>query len=190
MDHAYKNDNELLAAFNITEEDDESPNFIDCTERLDFSSDDSDSNSDDIPETLDLEEEDANLQNIIKQDVQGKIYKKNKRKRQIDTNETNHLLVKFDKDIVIGKDNKTIWSTTPVNIQGKTRSKNIVSKRVRTKGKALDAYQPIDCFKSFFCEEIMNLILEHTNIEINEKKVNYPSNIKTTANSKRLSLRS
>jgi len=83
------------------------------------------------------------------------------------------LKIRIDGDEVMGRDQKTAWRTVPIkHNNAKTPHKNLVNKRVKTLHAAAEAYEPIDCFRAFFTDDILDIILLHTNKKMVQKKNN------------------
>lgn len=74
---------------------------------------------------------------------------------------------------VIRAPNRHIWNSQPGPQNVRTASRNIVFSRRDVVGTARDALTPDECFLEMFDETMFNKIIQHTNAEMNRKKVNY-----------------
>lgn len=70
----------------------------------------------------------------------------------------------------LGRDNLTEWKKHKPSVKVRTRSKNIVTHLPGVKGPARSVSTVIDCWKCFFDENILNIIVDHTNHFISEKQ--------------------
>lgn len=85
-----------------------------------------------------------------------------------------YQLIEVDEDYVMGKNNITKWSKSHGKTEiSKTPKKNIVHKRVNTLRSAASASTPLECFKAFFTPELLQIVLQHTNEEIELKKAQF-----------------
>lgn len=75
--------------------------------------------------------------------------------------------------VFLGKDKKTIWNKhAPSNI--KTKSKNIIKIKLPFVGRELRNLQtPLELWRSFFDDDIINIIVTHTNEYLESVKDNY-----------------
>lgn len=72
------------------------------------------------------------------------------------------------------------WKCNSEVERGKIPRKNIVNVRSGPTPEALDKLEPLSCFNLFFTEDIMDLILIHTNSEIARQRENYKDKSKFT----------
>lgn len=73
----------------------------------------------------------------------------------------------------LGKNNTTKWNKHAPNQAVRTRSWNIISQLPGTRGIAKQAKSPFECWNLFINDEILDIIVEHTNFYIATKTQNY-----------------
>lgn len=95
-----------------------------------------------------------------------------RQKKSTDNDAEQGLVIVPDSDTLIGKDD-FVWTTTDKKDQGKTPARNIVHIRPGPVGNAREATTPMECFKTFFSEDILEKIIVHTNEEIAQKRMKY-----------------
>lgn len=69
-------------------------------------------------------------------------------------------------DLYVGKDGITQWSKRKNSSRGRLASHNILLRLPGTLGDAKNAKNPLECWKCFFSNDIMELIVKYTNIYI------------------------
>ena len=69
----------------------------------------------------------------------------------------------------IGKNNETLWASKPLSITRKTRSKNIIKTIPGPKGEARKCKSQLDCFLQIISLEMIDEIVNYTNIYIAKK---------------------
>ena len=74
---------------------------------------------------------------------------------------------------IVGKDGTTKWKTMPPRQNSRTRIHNIVTHLPGVKSATKHATTPIEAWETFFTEEMLQLIVEHTNLEIQRIRGNY-----------------
>ncbi|XP_071650388.1 piggyBac transposable element-derived protein 4-like isoform X2 [Temnothorax longispinosus] len=75
----------------------------------------------------------------------------------------------------VGKDNTTIWTTNEANIQGQSASKNITN-LPGTTGPARSCSTPIECWDTFFTTNMIDSIVECTNVQLSHFQTIYKGN--------------
>ena len=75
---------------------------------------------------------------------------------------------------VVGKGGTTKWKTIPPRQNSRTRIHNIVTHLPGVKSATKHATTPIEAWETFFTEEMLQLIVEYTNLEIQRIRGNYP----------------
>lgn len=79
-----------------------------------------------------------------------------------------------ERNFVLGKDNTTIWTDTPLSsIYSRCRAKNIVTHLPGPKGRARGLTSVIDIFHLFVTDEMIETVVRHTNEEIEKWKLTY-----------------
>ncbi|KAF4527842.1 hypothetical protein B566_EDAN014644 [Ephemera danica] len=73
----------------------------------------------------------------------------------------------------LSKDGATKWMKDPVSAAGRRRRQNILTEDNEVRGPALQAKTPIEFFKCFFTVDIIDIIVESTNIKIRSVADNY-----------------
>ncbi|KAL4143992.1 hypothetical protein QTP88_006237 [Uroleucon formosanum] len=96
-----------------------------------------------------------------------------------ETDQNKHIITIYNTSEIVGK-NGFIWKTECNYSSGKVPQKNIVHIRPGPSYLAKSAYTPKECFKLFFTDELINLVLIYTNQEIQRQRENYKN--KTSAN--------
>lgn len=102
-----------------------------------------------------------------------------------ETDQNKHIITISNTSEIVGK-NGFIWKTECNYSSGKVPQKNIVHIRPGPSYLAKSAYTPKECFKLFFTDELINLVLIYTNQEIQRQRENYKN--KTSANLSDLTL--
>ena len=74
---------------------------------------------------------------------------------------------------IVGKDDTTKWKTIPPWQNSRNRIHNIVTHLPTVKSAAKHATTLIEAWETFFTEEILQLIVEYTNLEIQRIRGNY-----------------
>ena len=74
---------------------------------------------------------------------------------------------------IVGKDGTSKWKTIPPRQNSRTRIHNIVTHLPGVKSVAKHATTPIEAWETFFTEEMLQLIVEYTNLEIQRIRGNY-----------------
>jgi hypothetical protein len=78
-----------------------------------------------------------------------------------------------------GKDGTTWWKKNAPKVLGRTRASNVIKFTPGPKGPALNADSPADFFGIFITPEIIDLLVEHTNLIIAEQKGKYAQSYRT-----------
>jgi len=73
----------------------------------------------------------------------------------------------------IGKDKKTKWRKSPMSKNIRTRARNIVTQKSGVKGIAGDAKTPLEIWKLFFSDSVIDIIVINTNKYIESIAKNY-----------------
>src|SRR5580765_867125 len=76
-------------------------------------------------------------------------------------------------DFFIGKDKKTKWRKSPSPRNIRTRARNIVTQKPGVKGIARDAKTPLEIWKLFFSDPVIDIIVINTNKYIESIAKNY-----------------
>lgn len=76
-------------------------------------------------------------------------------------------------DILKGKDDFVWLTKISANDKGKTPARNIVHIRPGPTQNAKNVFTPMDCFQTFFTDDLLEKIVIHTNEEIALKRVKY-----------------
>ena len=74
---------------------------------------------------------------------------------------------------IVGKGGTAKWETIPPRQNSRTRIHNIVTHLLGVKSAAKRAATPTEAWKTFFTEEILQLIVEYTNLEFQYIRGNY-----------------
>ncbi|XP_060879204.1 piggyBac transposable element-derived protein 4-like [Metopolophium dirhodum] len=102
-----------------------------------------------------------------------------------ETDQNKHIITISNTSEIVGK-NGFVWKTECNYSSGKVPQKNIVHIRPGPSYLAKSAYTPKECFKLFFTDELINLVLIYTNQEIQRQRENYKN--KNSANLSDLTL--
>ena len=78
----------------------------------------------------------------------------------------------------LGKDKNTWWQEKVPKTASRTQPQNIFRERPGPKGLALNAKTPIDFWGLFISPEIIDLLVQKTNVVIQEKRLNYKQSTK------------
>lgn len=92
---------------------------------------------------------------------------------QFDNSDDDNLTFSDQADVLIGKDNKTIWKKTVANKNVRTRIQNIVTHSPGPKLIAKQMKSSIDCFNFIVNNVILNLVTKCTNIYIGKVQHKY-----------------
>ena len=92
--------------------------------------------------------------------------------QEISDVDSDNGIEKDDLDTYTGKDGETVWLKRELRVSGRTRAHNILTEPNCVKGSAKSAKFAKDCWKLFFDEDMMNILVECTNKYINDNKKN------------------
>lgn len=67
----------------------------------------------------------------------------------------------------VGKDKSTIWTTSKINSQGRCAANNIITNLSGATKLARNCSTPLQCWDIFFTKEIVDTIVECTNVQLN-----------------------
>lgn len=170
-----KDDEELLRL--LLNSDDEED--VDNVEAF---SDDSD--DDYVPEAYEAEDEEEAIVAAVRQAESESLQTSKKHRTQKNvgnsSGEEPSLILKFPEQAeMLGKNNFK-WKTNETLVTGKHPRRNIIHVQPGPSGNARSCSEPIDCYKLFFTDEIINKLLVHTNEEIFRKRQNYALKHKAT----------
>lgn len=88
--------------------------------------------------------------------------------------EQNYQIIEIGEDYIMAKHKETKWSRSPAEPgTSKTPRRYIAHKRVNTLRSAAIARTPLECFKSFYTSKFFQIVLQHTNEEVEIKKSEY-----------------
>lgn len=144
----------------------------------DFSCDDSLADPDYHPELQKVEE--ASFEDIV--NIENSVPQKRKRvenlekskNRVSDSNTVNkvNVIAISEAETVLGK-NGFKWNTKCSDVGKKIPQKNVVHIRPGPTARARLALEPVNCFKLFISDPIIDIIILHTNQEIGKQRRNY-----------------
>jgi len=101
----------------------------------------------------------------------NKVRKTNSELESVNT-DNDYIIQIPNKSEIMGK-NGFLWKTQSTKSGGKVSQKNIIHIRPGPTLRAINSYEPIECFKLFFTDELINLVLLYTNQEIDRQRENY-----------------
>lgn len=110
---------------------------------------------------------------------EGKKAIKTSRKRPVVKTRTGPTLIKFNEKVIPGKNEIFKWEREPKAQGGKVSRRNVVHITPGPANSAKNAYEPIDCFKLFFSEDILDEVFIHTNEEISRQQIEYKTRERT-----------
>lgn len=90
--------------------------------------------------------------------------------------ESNHIITIPNTSKIVGK-NGFEWKTECERFKGKVSQKNLVHIRPGPSPIAISSFKPKECFKLFFTDDLINLVLTYTNHEIQRQRENYKDKI-------------
>lgn len=144
----------------------------------DFSCDDSLADPDYYPEVQEVDE--ASFEDII--NIENSVPQKRKRvenlekskNRVSDSNTVNkvNVIAISEAETIVGK-NGFEWNTKCSDVGKKIPQKNVVNIQPGPTARARLALEPVNCFKLFMSDPIIDIIILHTNQEIAKQRRNY-----------------
>lgn len=165
---------------------------------LELDSDDSDADPEYVPSQQDDEFEDTFINNIRECETTRRKGKnkadknksknknspdnfiKNKLAKKVISPEIKSTIIDFSKETeFIGK-NGFKWNSPSQFIQTKHPAKNIIHISPGTTVNTSSCMEPLECFDKFLTLEIMEIILKHTNEEIERQRMRYSAQTKAT----------
>ncbi|KAG8260932.1 hypothetical protein J6590_085945, partial [Homalodisca vitripennis] len=132
-------------------------------------------NEDEISRLLWVDNEDEHGErhdaNIIPQVMEEEL-------EESDVQPADAVAIRMDEEIergplVLGKDNTTAWSVVVPTKRGRPLARNILIIKPGPKNWAERAESPLEAWNLLFTQEMLNLIVLHTNQEIERKSAHY-----------------